>query len=108
MTNVVVKIEKSGNRYNAWDSDGKKWTSDITTGARKKAYENGTALERRINKAGNKYWWAVPMAEFEATANPKVEISVDVPTDHSEVLNFIHSSYSLKPQGLVMKELKWK
>ena len=34
--------------------------------------------------------------------------SVDVPTDHAEVLNFIHSSYNLKLSGLVMKELKWK
>ena len=25
-----------------------------------------------------------------------------------EVLNFIHSSYNLKPKGLIMKELKWK
>ena len=23
-------------------------------------------------------------------------------------MNFIHDSYKLKPQGLVMKELKWK
>ena len=35
MTNIVVKVEKSGNRYNAWDTDGKKWTSEITTGTRK-------------------------------------------------------------------------
>ena len=108
MNNVVVKIEKSGNRFNAFDANGVKYTSQITTGARKRAFNNGNALEQRVNKAGKNYWWAVPMAEFEATANPKVEISVDVPTDHSEVLNFIHSSYSLKPQGLVMKELKWK
>ena len=26
MNNVVVKIEKSGNRFNAWDSDGNKYT----------------------------------------------------------------------------------
>ena len=108
MNNVVVKIEKSGNRFNAFDANGVKYTSQITTGARKRAFNNGNALEQRVNKAGKNYWWAVPMAEFEATANPKVEISVDVPTDHSEVLNFIDSSYSLKPQGLVMKELKWK
>jgi len=106
---VIVKIEKSGNRYNAWDADGKKWTSDITTGARKKAYANGTALERRINKAGNKYWWAVPMSEFESTSAPVIDVSsVDVPEDHADMLNFIHSSYNLKPAGLVMKELKWK
>ena len=34
--------------------------------------------------------------------------SIDVPSEHAEVLNFIHSSYKLKPRGLVMKELKWK
>ncbi len=109
MNNIVVKIEKSGNRYNAFDSDGNKYTSDITTGARKKAFNNGMALERRINKSGNKYWWAVPMSNFESTTVPDVDFSsVEVPSDHAEVLNFIHNSYSLKPKGLMMKELKWK
>ena len=46
MDKVIVKIEKSGNRYNAFDKDGNKFTSDITTGARKKAFMNGMALER--------------------------------------------------------------
>ena len=110
MNNVVVKIEMSGNRYNAYDSDGKKWTSEIGTGTRKGAYEKGMALERRISKTnGNPYWWKVPMSEFEATSVPEFDVSsIDVPTDHTEVLNFIHSSYKLKPRGLVMKELKWK
>jgi hypothetical protein len=40
----VVKIEKSGNRYNAWDTDGVKRTSEITTGARKRAYAGGQDL----------------------------------------------------------------
>ncbi len=109
MGNIVVKIEKSGNRYNAWDADGNKFTSQITTGARKRAYENGTALEQRVNKAGKNYWWGVPMSEFEATSAPVFDTSsVEVPEDHAEILNFIHDSYKLKPKGLVMKELKWK
>ena len=109
MNIIVVKVEKSGNRFNAWDSDGNKYTSQITTGARKRAFNKGMALEQRVNKAGKTYWWAVPMSVFEQSSTPQVVVpSVDVPTDHSEVLNFIHSSYSLKPQGLVMKELKWK
>ena len=29
MTNTVVKIEMSGNRFNAWDVDGNKLTSEI-------------------------------------------------------------------------------
>ena len=109
MNNIVVKIEKSGNRYNAWDSDGNKFTSEIGTGTRKSAYEKGMALEKRVNKSGNPYWWKVPMSEFEASSAPVFDVSsVDIPTDHAEVLNFIHSSYGLKPKGLVMKELKWK
>ena len=109
MTNVVVKVEKSGNRYNAWDSDGKKWTSEITTGTRKKAFSKGMALERRTNKSGRYYWWSVPMSVFESTSAPVIDVSsVEVPSDHAEVLNFIHSSYDLKPKGLIMKELKWK
>ena len=49
------------------------------------------------------------MSVFEATTAPVIDTSsVDVPTDHAEVLNFIHSSYNLKLSGLVMKELKWK
>ena len=109
MNNVVVKIEVSGNRYNAYDSDGKKWTSEIGTGTRKGAYEKGMALERRTGKGGRTYWWKVDMSEFEVTSVPEFDVSsIDVPTDHVEVLDFIHSSYKLKPKGLVMKELKWK
>jgi len=109
MTNTIVRVEKSGNRFNAFDANGVKYTSQITTGARKGAYEKGMALEQRVNKSGKNYWWAVPMDTYEATTKPVVPTSsVDVPSGHDEVLNFIHSSYSLKPQGLMMKELKWK
>jgi len=109
MNKLVVKIEKSGNRYNAFDFDGNKFTSDIGTGTRKKAYLSGMALEKRINKSGNPYWCKVSMGEFEKISVPIFDVSsVDVPSDHAEVLNFIHDSYKLKPKGLVMKELKWK
>ena len=106
---IVVKVVKSGNRFNAWDADGNKYTSEMGTGTRKRAYEAGMALERRVGKNGRVYWWKVPMSEFESTTAPVIDVSsVDVPTDHAEMLNFIHSSYNLKPKGLVMKELKWK
>ena len=109
MNNVVVKIEMSGNRYNAYDSDGNKYTSEIGTGTRRSAYEKGMALEKRLNKSGRTYWWKVPMSEFETSSIPEFDVSsIDIPSEHVEVLNFIHSSYKLKPVGLVMKELKWK
>ena len=109
MNNIVVRVEKSGNRFNAFDANGVKYTSQITTGARKKAFNNNMALEQRVNKSGKNYWWAVPMDMYEATTRPVVPTSsVEVPAGHDEVVNFIHSSYSLKPQGLMMNELKWK
>ena len=110
MNNVVCKIEKSGNRYNAWSADGTKWTSEIGTGTRKRAFEQNMAIERRIGKNDRVYWWKVPMEKYNETEAPVVPdiSSVDVPSDHAEVLNFIHSSYRLKPAGLMMTELKWK
>ena len=109
INNVVVRMEKSGNRYNAYDSDGNKYTSEIGTSTRKGAFEKGMALERRTGKTGKTYWWKVPMELFdESTMDLTANMSIEIPTDHEEVLNFIHSSYKLKPRGLVMNELKWK
>ena len=110
---IVVKVVKSGVRYNAWDAQGNKYTGQITTGARKKAYANGMALERRVNRGGKFYWWAVPMAKYEATENiSTVDLTpnaqVEIPAGHEEVVDFISNSYSIKPKGLVMKPLKWK
>ena len=110
---IVVKVVKSGVRYNAWDAQGNKYTGQITTGARKKAYANGMALERRVNRGGKFYWWAVPMAKYEATENISTvdmtpNAQVEIPAGHEEVVDFISNSYSIKPKGLVMKPLKWK
>ena len=108
---VVVKIEKSGNRYNAWDTDGVKRTSEITSGCRKNAYNGGYLLGRFHSTASKSgfAWRKYDGGEILQTASPVEEISsVDIPTDHAEVLNFIHSSYSLKPKALMMSELKWK
>ena len=101
----IVKCEWSGNRANAWDTDGNKRTSEITVGARQKAADGGYLLGKFEMKNGKFQWrrW-----DGEITPNTNASPSVDVPTDHEEVLNFIHSSYSLKPKGLMMSELKWK
>ena len=113
MNKTVVKVVKSGVRLNAFDSKGQKYTSQITTGARKKAYANKMALEQRVNKAGKTYWWAVPMSMFEATEStametPQHNTEVEIPSGHQEVVDFIQQSYGLKPKGLVMNSLKWK
>ena len=106
---TVVKVVKSGNRFNAFDANGNKFTSYIGTGSRKKAYAAGNALECREGKTGKVYWWQVSMDKFDATSNiPVADSNVEVPEGHNEIVDFINNSYSLKPVGLIMSELKWK
>jgi len=102
----VVRCEWSGNRANAFDTNGNKRTSEITVGARQKAADGGYMLGRFEMKNG-KFQWRRYDGEV-STPNTTNLPSVDVPTDHAEVLSFIHGSYSLKPQNLMMSELKWK
>ena len=108
---VIVRIEKSGNRYNAWDTDGVKRTSEITSGCRKNAFNGGYLLGRFPSSASKSgyAWRKVSESMVETTPAPVNDnTSVEVPTDHAEILNFIHNSYSLKPKMLMMSELKWK
>jgi len=119
LPDVVCKVEKSGNRYNAWSTDGTKYTSEITHGCRKNAFNGNYLIGRFPSTNGNSgFAWRrvtdkvmAAMGENPASINNPIEndsVSVEVPSDHAEVLNFIHSSYSLKPKGLMMTELKWK
>ena len=106
---TVVKVVKSGNRFNAFDANGNKFTSYIGTGSRKKASAAGNALECREGKTGKVYWWQVSMDKFDATSNiPVADSNVEVPEGHDEIVDFINNSYGLKPKGLIMTELKWK
>jgi nitric oxide reductase NorQ protein len=101
----IVRCEWSGNRANAWDMDGNKRTSEITVGARQKAADGNYLLGKFEMKNGKFHWkrW-----DGEIVENTQDNTSIEVPTDHEEVLNFIHTSYSLKPRNLMMSELKWK
>ena len=115
---MICKIEKSGNRYNAYNTDGVKMTSEITHGCRKNAFNGNYLIGRFPSTNGNSgFAWrritdkVLATLENSPSTNSSIdEVSsvIDVPTEHAEILNFIHSSYSLKPKGLMMTELKWK
>jgi len=107
---TVVKIETSGNRFNAVTQDGVKLNSLMGTHKRKSAHENGNALQlfEYDTGSGRRYWAEVPMSEFDKTGVPEIPEGVEVPEGHREMMEFIHTSYSLKPESLVMNELKWK
>ena len=104
----VVRCEWSGNRANAFDTDGIKRTSEITVGARQKAADGGYLLGRFQMKNGKFHWKRWDGEISQNTSNNNASSTVEVPTDHEEVLQFIHNSYGLKPKMLMMSELKWK
>jgi len=104
----VVRCEWSGNRANAWDTDGNKRTSEITVGARQKAADGNYLLGRFQMKNGKFHWKRWDGEVSQNTSNNDASSTVEVPTDHEEVLQFIHNSYGLKPKMLMMSELKWK
>ena len=68
------------------------------------------ALECREGKGGRTYWWKVPLSAMgNDKANPiPTPTEIEVPEGHNEVIEFIRDSYKLKPDGLIMNELKWK
>ena len=104
----VVKIEQRGTRLVAMDVNGNK-----VNGPSKKwktvALEDNNALAEIIGSTGRPYWRPVPMDEFNTRANiPAATEAVEIPADNDAILNFIHTSYKLKPGSLVMNELKWK
>ena len=114
---IVCKIEKSGNRYNAWDTDGVKRTSEITSGCRKNAFNGNYLLGRFPAKTNSGFSWRKvsegTLDTMVSTPNGDINVTIDdspveVPSDHAEILGFIHNSYSLKPKALMMSELKWK
>ena len=55
-------------------------------------------------------WKKVDMYNYDKMVQEKAAPVPDpeVPAEHAELMNLIHTSYDLKPKGLKMNELKWK
>ena len=112
--NEVYKVEAFGNSFKLIDSNGTKvGTLGIGTSTRKKAYNNGQALQAYINKNGKKTYRQVNMDVYNALVIPMNTdnggVQYEEKGDHTAIKEFIHKgSVNLKPQELVMTELKWK
>jgi len=96
--------------YTAYDRDSKKVPAKfLPKELRQEAFSTKQCIA--VHPGGG--LTLVDASEFD-TANIILEetttttSTIEVPVEHQEVLNFIHSSYSLKPKALMMTELKWK
>jgi len=112
-TPQIFKIEMVGNRYRMVDSAGNDAGSmGVNTLTRRKAFNEGKALKKIQTKSGGFMFRLVQMDEYSKLVKPlkqNAEANVEEPMNHSEITNFIHStSLGLKPQSLIISDLKWK
>jgi MoxR-like ATPase len=107
-------VEAFGNSFKLIDSKGiKVGTMGIGTGTRKSAYEAGEALQAYVQKNGKKVYRKVGMDVYNNLVAPMATegggVQFEDKSDHTAIKDFIHKgSVNLKPQELVMPDLKWK
>ena len=109
----IFKVEMVGNRFNMVSTAGTNVGSlGVNTGTRKKAYQNGQALKQIKTKSGSLMYRLVDMKEYSNLVAPlktNAEVNVEASTKHEDIKNFIHNdSVSLKPESIVISDLKWK
>ena len=114
VSNEVYKVEKFGNTFKLIDTQGNKvGANGVSTSTRKGAFGEGKALQAFVNKSGKKTFRKVDMSIYNSLVVPMNTQNGGVQNennfDHQAIKDFIHqSSVSLKPQELVMTDLKWK
>jgi MoxR-like ATPase len=112
--NEVYIVEQFGNSFKLIDTKGTKvGTMGVTTGTRKGAFNEGKALQAFINKNGKKTYRKVDMNVYNSLVVPMNTqnggVQFEDNSDHKAIKDFIHQgSVQLKPQELVMTDLKWK
>ena len=96
----IIIVDVLGNQVDTKDFEKQLWSN-----MKKSAIAEGKALY--YSGAG---WKKVSMDVYNAARKEAMvpEAAPEVPTEHAELMNMIHTSYDLKPKGLKMNELKWK
>mgnify|MGYP001343899561 CR=1 FL=1 len=105
--NVIVKIEAVGSRTKAVSSDGTDYSNEMPSYKRKQLLGDTGYAVRKVGSTGRVFWRPATESEYNNT-KPVVTVTEDVSDDHNDILAYIHNSYSLKPDSLIMNEVKWK
>ena len=113
MSKQIFKVVKIGSHFKLANTAGKiVGTQGIGTPTRKKAFEAGKALRKVVGNGGKIQYRLTDMVEFDNLVAPlksNAEVNVEKLDNHKEITEFIHNeSVKLKPEGLVISDLKWK
>ena len=105
----VFKVERVDGKYQVKDATGNFVSSlpgKLYSQMKSKVADNGNAIEFTGTT-----WKQVPMSVYNKAVkahNRESAKTEKVPQEQLEVMNFINTSYDLKPNTLKMPELKWK
>ena len=109
----IFKVEMVGSHYRMISTTGVDVGSlGVNTVTRRKAFQSGKALKQIKTKSGSLMYRLTDMNEYSKLVSPlNVDYTpnVEEPTTYNEIVNFIHTtSVGLKPNSLVISDLKWK
>ena len=104
MKKIIATVTQEGRFLKAITNEGKDVSNQIDRSLRRKAVELGKQLN--LDHVTNEW-------SFSNTNSMKVEDVepvklIDSNSEHSIMKDFIHSSIALKPEQLIMSDLKWK
>ena len=100
---VIATVTQEGRFLKAITSEGKDVSNLIDRGLRRQAAETNQQL-MLDDVTGN---WSFANSIAQSQESTPVEL-VDPNSEHEVVKTFIHSSIGLKPEQLIMSDLKWK
>jgi len=104
---IFVKVMDNGR---AVDQHGKDWTAEIPKYARNKAEQRGMCL-RLVHGPKATQWRLADMEDYEALAKQTIPLKATenhVNEMQIDVSEFLTGCHRLKPETLIMNELKWK
>lgn len=109
----IFKVEMVGTHYRMINSNGTDMGSmGVNTLTRRKAFNSGKALKQIKTKSGSIMYRLADMDEYSKLVSPlkqNAEVNSEAPTTHGDITDFIHTkSLELKPESLVITDLKWK
>ena len=100
---VIATVTQEGRFLKAITSEGKDVSNLIDRGLRRQAAETNQQF-MLDDVTGN---WSFANSIAQSQESTPVEL-VDPNSEHEVVKTFIHSSIGLKPEQLIMSDLKWK
>ncbi len=100
---IIATVTQDGRFIKAITNEGKDVSNQIDRGLRRKALETNSQL--MLDKVTGEWAFATSAAKT-AVAAPVELIATN--SEHDVMKTFIHASATLKPEQLIMSDLKWK